>query len=251
MIARAVPNQEESMPRVESDPAALAPAEHSRWRTLYRLGAVAALLSVVLIPLSVVAFFIWPTFPDNILDVIQDSWLGGLMSLDGGYLLANLLVLPWFLALYVTLREVDEGWALIALVMGLMGLLCLPLARPIPEMFAISERYATATSEAERAMYQATGEAMLNHFHGMAYHAHYVLGSLSLLISAILMLRSRVYSKTLAWVGIVTNVVVFGLYVPVVGTYLSLLSALGYLLWCILFGIKLYQLGWPKSTAHS
>jgi hypothetical protein len=212
---------------------------------------VAALLSVVLIPLSVIAFFIWPTFPDNILDVIQEGWLAGLMSLDGGYLLANLFVLPWFLVLYVTLREVDEGWALVALVLGLIGLLCLPLARPLPEMFAISEQYAAATTEAGRAMYQATGEAMMSHFHGMAYHTHYVLGSLSLLISAILMLRSRVYSKALAWVGIVTNVVVFGLYVPVVGTYLSLLSALGYLLWCILFGLRLYQLGWPKSMARS
>ena len=230
------------MPQANSGAAAHAQAGHDRWRSLYRIGAVAALLSLVIIPFSVIAFFIWPVFPDNILDVIQEGWLAGLMSLDAGYLFGNLFVLPVFLVLYATLREVDEGWALVALVLGLMGLLCLPLARPIPEMFAISEKYAAATTEVERAVYQATGEAMLSHFHGMAYHAHYVLGSLSLLISSILMLRSNMYSKSLAWVGVVTNVVVFGLYVPVVGTYISLLSVLGYLVWYILIARRLFRL---------
>jgi hypothetical protein len=237
------------MSQANSDAVAHAQAGHDRWRTLYRIGAAAALLTVAIIPFSVIAFFVWPTFPDNILDVIQESWLAGLMSLDAGYLFGNLFVLPFFLVLYVTLREVDKGWTLIALVLGLMGLLCLPLARPIPEMFAISEKYAAATTEAERAMYWATGEGMLSHFHGMAYHTHYVLGALSLLISSILMMRSSLYSKALAWVGIVTNVVVFGLYVPVIGTYISTLSVLGYAIWCIMFGLRLYQLGWGNSAA--
>jgi hypothetical protein len=250
-MAQTSSNQEERVSQANSDPVAHTQAEHARWRTLYRMGAVAALLSVVIIPFSVIAFFVWPAFPDNILDVIQESWFAGLMSLDAGYLLGNLFVLPFFLVLYVTLREVDEGWALIALVLGLMGLLCLPLARPIPEMFAISEEYAAATTEAERAVYQAIGGGMLSHFHGMAYHTHYILGSLSLLISSILMLRSDIYSKALAWVGVVTNVVVFGLYVPVIGTYISTLSVLGYAIWFIMFGLRLYQLGWGKSTVRS
>jgi hypothetical protein len=237
--------------QAESDLGASAQAGHDRWRSLYRIGAVAALLTVAIVPLSVVAFFVWPTFPENILDVIQGSWLAGVMSLDGGYLLSNVFGVPIFLVLYVSLRDVDEGWALMGLVLGLMGLLCIPLARPIPEMFVISEEYAAATSEAERALYQAMGDGMLSHFRGMAYHTHYVLGSVSLLISSILMLRSRLYSKAAAWVGIVTNIVVFGLYVPVVGTYLSMLSALGYAIWFIMFGLRLYQLGWGASAARS
>jgi hypothetical protein len=239
------------MSQSRSDRAADAQAGHSRWRSLYRMGAVAALLSLLIIPLSVLTFFIWPLFPDNILDVIQESWLAGIMSLDAGYLAGNLFVLPFFLVLYVTLREVDEGWALVALVLGLMGLLCLPIARPIPEMFDISEKYAAASTETERAIYQATGHGMLSHFHGMAYHTHYVLGSLSLLISSILMLRSTVYSKALAWVGVVTNVVVFGLYVPVVGTYISMFSVLGYAIWCVMLGLRLYKLGWGRLLARS
>jgi hypothetical protein len=163
------------------------------------------------------------------------------------YLFSNVFAVPFFLVLYVTLKEVDEGWALIALVLGLLGLVCLVPSRPIPEMFALSDQYAAATTEAERAIYQANGEAMLTHFHGMAYHAHYILGSASLLVSSILMLRSATFSRATAYVGIVTNIVVFGLYVPEVGVWISMLSVAGYLLWYILIARRLFQLGWGGS----
>jgi len=126
----------------------------------------------------------------------------------------------------------------------LMGLVCLVPARPIPEMFALSRKYAAATAEAERASYIVAGEAMLTHFHGMTYHAHYILGSASLLISSILMLRSSKFGRATAYVGMVTNIVVFGLYVPQVGIWISMLSVVGYLIWYILIARKLIQLGW-------
>ena len=186
------------MSQSESHPAANAQPGDSRWRSLYRIGAVAAVFSVVVIPLTIIAFFLWPLWPDNILAVIQEDWLSGLMSLDFGYLLSNVFAIPFFLVLYVTLKEVDEGWALIALTLGLVGLVCLVPARPIPEMFSLSDQYAAAATEAERATYLVAGETMLTHFHGMAYHAHYILGSASLLISSILMLRGDTYSKATA-----------------------------------------------------
>jgi hypothetical protein len=226
-------------------------SQDSRWRSLYRIGAVAALLSVIVIPISIVSFFIWPTFPDDILLVIQEDWLAGLMGLDFLYLFSNVFAIPFFLVLYVTLREVDQGWALVALTLGLVGLMCLVPSRPIPEMFALSDGYAAAVTDAERALYQAAGEAMLAHFHGMAYHAHYVLGSASLLVSSFLMRRGDTFSKATAYVGIVTNIVVFGLYVPEVGVYISLLSVVGYLLWYIQIARRLIQLGWGASGARS
>jgi hypothetical protein len=233
------------------DHAANAQPGDDRWRWLYKIGAVAALISLVVIPLSIVAFFVWPLWPDNILAAIQQDTLAGLMGLDFMYLLSTVFAIPFFLVLYVTLKEVDEGWALIALTLGLIGLVCLVPARPIPEMFALSDQYTAATTDAERAVYLAAGEAMLTHFHGMAYHAHYILGSASLLISSFLMLRSDTFSKATAYVGIMTNIVVFGLYVPEVGVYISLLSVGGYVIWYILIVRRLIQLGWGVSTAHS
>jgi hypothetical protein len=235
---------EENVSQSEVDHAATVTAEDGRWQSLYRIGAVAALASVVIIPLSIIAFFIWPTFPDDILVVIQQDKLAGLMGLDFMYLLGSAFGLPFFLVLYVTLKETDPGWALVALVLGLVGLVCLVPARPISEMFALSKGYAAATTDAERAVWRAAAEGMLTHFRGTAYHLHYVLGSVSLLISAFLMLRTEVFTRATAFVGLVTNVVVFGLYVPEVGVYISLLSVVGYLIWYVQIARRLIPLGW-------
>ena len=229
-----------------------APTGDARWIWLYRIGTVAALVSIVIIPVSIAGFFLWPLWPDNILVVIQEDWLAGLMGLDFLYLLGNIVAIPFFPVLYVTLKEVDESWALIALTLGLIGLVCLVPARPIPEMFALSDRHAAASTDAEREMIVASGEAMLTHFHGMAYNAHYVLGSLSLLISSLLMLRSDLFGRVTAYVGIATNIVVFGLYVPAVGVYISMLSVVGYVIWYFLIARRLFRLGWrrPGEQAH-
>jgi hypothetical protein len=232
----------------KSDPAAVAHPGDGRWRSLYKIGAVAAVITIIIIPLSIVAFFVWPLWPDNILAVIQQDWIAGLMGLDFAYLFSNVFAIPLFLVLYVTLKEVDDGWALLALTMGIVGLVCLVSARPIPEMFALSDQYAAALTEAERATYLVAAKSMLTHFHGMAFQAHYILGSASLLISSFLMLRSQTYSRATAYVGLVSNVVVFGFYVPEVGVYISVLSVVGYLVWYIMIARKLFQLGWGENA---
>lgn len=219
----------------------------SRWKGLYKIGGVAALISVVIIPISIVAYFVWPPFPDDILVVIQEDRLAGLMSLDFLYLLGNFFAIPLFLVLYVTLKRVSESFSAIALALGFVGLLSLVPSRPILEMFAISDQYAAATTDAQRAIYLAAGEAVLALFHGTAFNVHYLLGSASLLISSFLMLRSDIFGKRTAYVGIVTNIVVFGLYVPKIGVYISLLSVVGYLIWYILIARRLFQLGWGVS----
>jgi hypothetical protein len=221
--------------------------DRTRWRWLYRLAAIGALVSVIIIPVSIVAFFVWPPWPDDILIVLQQDRLAGLMGLDLLYLLGNFVAIPFFLVLYVTLRRVDHGWAVLALTVGLIGLVCIIISRPILEMVAISDGHAAATTDAERATYLAASEAVMSFFHGTAFNAHYVLGSLSLLISSCLMLRSDVYGRATAYVGIVTNVVVFGLYVPVVGVFISLLSVVGYVVWYIMIARKLFQLGWSRE----
>ena len=232
---------------VKVDRAAEAGADDSRWASLYTVSGVAALISAVIIPLSIAAFFIWPPFPGSVLDMftlIQNDKLAGLMSLDFMYLAANFFAIPIFLALYITLKRADESFSAIALALGLIGLVLLIPARPIAEMFSLSNQYAAAATEAQRAQLVAAGEATLALFQGTAYLAHYILGSLSFLISAFIMLRSSIFNRATAYVGIVTNVLVFGLFVPKIGAYISLLSVFPFLMiWLIQIGVRLLRLG--------
>ena len=66
----------------------------------------------------------------------------------------------------------------------------------------------TATTDAAKSQCIAAGEALLALFDGIGWFLNTLLGGLSLLVSSLLMLRSNVYSKATAYVGILTSIAV-------------------------------------------
>lgn len=217
--------------------------ENTDWKRLFQIGGVSALISAAIIPISIAAFFVWPLFPDEIFTVIQSDRLAGLMGLDFLYFVGSFLTIPLYLCLYVTLRNTSETFSVLALVLGFLGLVSLIPARPIFEMLSLSDQYAIATSESQKAEIMAAGRATLAMFHGTAFNVHYVFGTTSLLISSVLMLYSQIFNKAIAYVGIITNALVFTYYVPEIGVYLSLFSVVGYLIWWLLIAKKFLKIG--------
>lgn len=225
-----------------------------RWKDLYKLGGITAVASEIVLILGIVAVFIWPYSPgkastESIFLLLQDDKLGGLISLDFLLVAGNLFGILLFLALYVSLKPVNESYALIALVIGLMADVLIIPARPISEMFALSGLYAAATTDAARSQYLAAGEALLALFNGTGWFVNTFFGGLSLLISSLLMLRSRIFSRSTAYVGIVTNAAVCGFFIPGVGLLLLFLSLPGYLIWYFQLARKFFRMGQGESPA--
>lgn len=221
----------------------------SHWKDLYKVAGIAAVISEVVILLGFVTYFIWPYAPgkesvETIFHNLQTDPIGALISLDLFLLLGNLFSILLFLALYVSLKQVNESYALIALAFGLIGVVLLVPARPIMELLSLSKLYASATTEAARSQYLAAGEALLALFNGIGWFMNTFLGALSLLISSFLMMRSNLFSKSTAYVGILTNAVVCGFFIPVIGVYLLFLSLFGYLIWYFQLAKKFFQLGY-------
>jgi hypothetical protein len=217
-----------------------------RWKGLYKLGGISILISLILIPVSIIVYIAWPMphTASEAFALFQDSPIAGLLSLDLLYLIGNIVAIPLFLALYIVLRRTAEATMLIATTLGLAGIAALFSARPILEVYSVSQQYAAATTEIQRATYLAIGDALLAHLDGTAFQLHYFLGSAALLIISVVMLRSRVFSKATAYTGILANVLVFGLYVPKIGILLSILSVFPFLtIWYILIARRLFQLG--------
>jgi len=124
-----------------------------QWKELYRIGGIAAVVTVILILLAIITYPIWPYLPgttatENIFAAIQANRLGGLISLDFILLINNLIGVLLFLAMYVSLKQVNESYALIALVLGLFGAVLIVPARPIFELLSLSDLYATAIIDA-------------------------------------------------------------------------------------------------------
>jgi hypothetical protein len=218
-----------------------------RWKDLFRIAGIAAIISEVVIVLGIVTYFIWPftlgnETTESILLFLQSDRLGGLISLDIFLFVGNLFSITLFLALYVSLKQVNESYALIALALGLIAVVLLIPSRPIFELFTLSKLYSTAATEAAKSQYLAAGESLLALFNGTNWFMNTLLGGISLLISSVLMLRSNIYSKSTAYVGIITNAVVCGFFIPGIGVLLLFLSLPGYMIWYFLLARKFFQM---------
>jgi hypothetical protein len=181
--------------------------------------------------------------------LFQANKLVGLLALELPYLLSDILSIPIFPAFYVTHKRENESVIAIATVSGLISISIVFSARSTFDMLFLSDRYWAATTEAQQAIFLAAGEAKLALVNGTAQQAHYLLGSLALLLISIVMLRGEVFSKLTAYMGIIANLLVFGLYVPTTGIFLSILSVFPFLMmWIILVGRRFLQLGYLHNA---
>ncbi len=221
-----------------------AEVDQSTWKGLYTIAAAAAITIVVFIPIQIVVFIVWPP-PGTVLGyftIYRQNALLGLLDQDLLLAIDAALGLPILLALYVTLRRANEGLMLLSVALGVAGLAAYMASNTAVQMLTLSNQYAAAATEAERAGLLAAGQATLANYNGTAFHFNYIGGTLSLLIASVVMLRSAVFSRAIAWLGVALNILAFGLYVPVIGIPLSILSVILLLPWYVLIARRLWQL---------
>jgi hypothetical protein len=128
-------------------------------------------------------------------------------------------------------------------VLSVIGGMAFVAARPALEMLSLSQQYAAATTDAHRAAVLAAGETMVAIFHGTAFQVSYLLGSVTGFLIGAAMLRSDVFSRATAYLRIGSSVFDFGIFIPGIGLYISLLSVLFLLAFNILVAHRLLQLG--------
>jgi hypothetical protein len=217
------------------------------WRPLYRVAGFAALLTAVLIPLQIIVFIAWPPpLEGPVTDwfrLFQDNWLLGLLSLDLLLLVDYVLLVPIVLALYVALRRVSESWMAVATALYFVAIAAYFASNTAFEMLSLSDQYAAATTDAQRAMYRVAGQTMLATFEGTAFQVSYVLASVAGIIIGAVMLRSDVFSRVSAYALILGDVIGLGLYIPTIGIFLSVISVPVLWVWYLLIARKLIQLG--------
>jgi hypothetical protein len=121
--------------------------------------------------------------------------------------------------------------------------MCFIAARPVFEMLYLSNGYAAAETDAQRAIFLAAGEAKVATFHGTAFYINYVLGSITGLIISLVMLKTNIFSRATAYVRIASSVFDFGLFVPIIGMFFAIFSMVFLVAWNIMIARRLFQLG--------
>jgi len=132
----------------------------------------------------------------------------------------------------------------IALTAGLLGIAAYFASTAAFELLSLSGQYAAATTETERSILLATGQVMLAVWQGTAFDVGYLLEGTALLTTAFVMLRSTVFSKRTAYVGILVGVLsLVPPTVPTVGVLFALGSLVPLEIWDILLARRLLRLG--------
>ena len=246
----------------------------SDWKSLYRVGGVAALIAGIIFRRNLaveISLFSTQKQPATILDsftLLQNNRLLGLTYLNIFDLVNYALVGVMFLALYVLLRLANQSYMAIATTLGLVGIAVFSASNTALSMLSLSDQYAAATTEAQRTMLLAAGQAMLaiNRFTSPGAHPG-AGGYLSLLLIAVagmiisvVMLRSAVFSRATAYVGILASAfdlaycLAFAFLPAIDGDLLAVYfipaAGLCLMIWHILIGRRLYQLGRLEGGAR-
>ncbi|HEV8669636.1 MAG TPA: hypothetical protein VGS01_02760 [Candidatus Limnocylindria bacterium] len=220
-------------------------AADREWRTLFRIGGLAAFSVLALVPLQMIVFFVWPP-PASVVEwfaLFQRSAVIGLLDMDLLMIVDYGLLAVFFLALYAALHRADRSLMAIALVAEGLAVAAYFASTTAFEMLSLSAQYAGAATEAERSASLAAGQAVYAAWQGTAFDVSYVLSSVAVLIASVVMLRSRAFGRTAAYAGLAMGAA--GLVPPTVGgvgLVLSLVSLLPMWVWLFITGRGLLRL---------
>jgi hypothetical protein len=177
--------------------------------------------------------------------LFHDNALVGLLDMDLLLVVDYLLLIGIFSALWASLRRANESLIAIALILQLVGTATYLASTVAFEMLTLSNQYATATTEAERSIFLAAGQAMLATWQGTAFDVSYVLSALAILTVSAVMLRSHhLFSKTTGYAGLSAGVL--ALVPPTAGTVgliLSIVSLVPMVIWLALIAQRLLRSG--------
>lgn len=218
--------------------------DFDRWRGLLRCGGWAALGSVALTVFQVMVFAIWPppeTVPE-IFDLMLDAPVLGLLSMDGVYLVNNMLVLLVYLGLAVALWPASRSAVVLMLSLGFIQMSAYYASNPAVEMLMLANSYQNA-SGADKESILSAGTAVFTAWTGTAFLVYYVLGAFVLLIVAWLLRRSTVFGPSVFWGALAAGVLML---VPspfgIVGMAFAIASLIPWSVFCILAGRRLLVL---------
>ena len=237
--------------RAETTPPATDNGGDTDWRSLYFIGAISAVAVLALVPLQIAVFIARPP-PATVTGwfaLFQESRLLGLVDMDLLLIVDNFLLALVFLALWAAMRRRSPSLITVAVTTEIVAVTTYFGSNTAFEMLALGDRYTAAATDAERAVALAAGQAMLATWQGSAFNVSYVLGALAILLASYVMLRSHVFGRPTAWLGLAFGAL--GL-VPAsagrLGFVLSLASLVPMWAWLALTARRLWRFGRGTAT---
>jgi hypothetical protein len=230
----------------------------SQWNAIYKIGGLAAIGAVLVgVAEIVITFLPGGNVPhETVLDwftLFQENPFMGLRNLGLLNIFLNALGILTYFALYAVHRENPyRSHAALATIVSFIGISVFFATNRAFPMLALSQQYAAATSDAQRAMLEAAGQSMLlvGQSHTPGTFLGFFLVELAGVLISLVILRSQVFSKAAAYVGIMgfTMLLVFEFFASFVAGLsavtmtLAMFGGLLSMAWYIMIARRLFQL---------
>ncbi len=230
----------------------------SPWQTIWKLGGTAALL-ILLTALAEILITFLPggyTTAETVTDwfaLLQANPFLGLRNLGLLNMVMTALGIPLTFALYWAHRKVNAPFAALALILALIGAAVFYATNRAFPMLALSAQYAASSSQAERAMLEAAGQAMLavGQSHTPGTFLAFFFSEIAGVLMAVVLLRGGLFKKAAALAGMIGYgfLLVFDVlssFVPSTHAAILILAMIGglsNLAWYVLVGLDLFRLG--------
>ncbi|HYF93768.1 MAG TPA: DUF4386 family protein [Symbiobacteriaceae bacterium] len=210
----------------------------SEYRGLYKLGGCVALLIPLVALVDIITAMLQgeaaaapgTLAATNWFALLQDNWFLGMSNLGLLNIIYNTLSIPLFFALYFALRRVSQAYSLLATVLLVMGAVIYIATNTAFPMLALSGQYAAATTEAQRSLIAAAGQAVLAREDlTPGTFAGFFFVEAAGIMMALVMLRSKIFSKLTACTGLFAyaTLLLFNIWVAFVPSLYPVAVAVG------------------------
>ena len=230
-----------------------------QWKIIYKIGAVTTIIVLCGIILDML---VGTMTGGNIAELPQTAFerfnqfrensLLGLYNLDLLNIINQIILIPSIFALYAAHRDTNKPTALLSLILFLIGTTIFVTGNTALTMLDLSQKYYATSSEEQRMLLAAAGEAMLaKGSHGsLSVFIGFALPTFANGMMSCLMLKGNIFSRANSYIGIVGNslmviyiiMVTFMPSVERMALVFAMPAGLLLMVWMIMFTIKLLKL---------
>jgi hypothetical protein len=229
------------------------------YRNLYTVGGISALI-IVLLTLGEIIFFAFFPQPADIVDwfqLFQKNKLVGLLEFWGLELPMYLLFIPVFLSIFKLFYSAGKSRVILSTAFVLIGVGIFFATNNPFSMLSLSSRYAAAATEAQRQAALAAGQAILLNTGQRAvggFNIALFLVSIAGLLNSTVMMKSKIFTKAAAVIGIFAFSFSLADYLrqiitqsPLIALFIIFPGALFLMIWFTMLGFRLLKLGRGSS----
>ncbi len=224
----------------------------SDWKSLCKIGGIATTIQLICVMSTMIVLFTLGGEPGTVEEyftVLQNDRLIGLLRMDLGSIINVALYPLTFLGLYATLRKAKEAHAVLAVTICMAGVVLWLGSHSAFSILSLSDQYAAATTEAQKAQLFAAGQAIIasDMWHSTGALVAGIFMQSGLVVFSIIMLPGNIFSKATAIVGVVTHGldllhVVISIFTPEVSFLLMWIAGPLYPIWFVMIARNLFHL---------